>query len=256
MKFYKRQSLDKHNPMSGAFAYTYNGLIISSSTASLQLPKGATADRPGDTNRPLDNPMAGYIRYNVELQDIEAYVRGKWERVRTVRPATIAVQSLGNGNYQDTTFGPLNSDYAPSQTASSANTMVYVDNVYQIPVTNYSIVPTPAALTRSLTDIAPVSTTTVAVASNYTNILTGMNVTGIGVNTGTTVTGKRTVTTSTPTTTTFLYVDISLPTVTQMNTGTVLTFTYSTGNYIVFTGTVPTKPVVALHGFDGYFPPS
>ncbi len=256
MKFYKRQALDQHNAMSGVFAYTYNGLIISSSTASLQLPKGTTNDRPGATNRPLDNPMRGYIRYNVDLDDIEAYVRGKWERIRTVRPATIAVQNLGNGNYQDTTFGPLNPDYADSQLASSANTMVYVDNVYQIPVTNYDIVPTPTALNRSLTDIAPVNTTTLAISPNYTNILTNMNVSGSGVSTGTVVTGKRTVTTSTPTTATFLYVDISLPTYNQMNTSTVITFSYNTGNYIVFTGTVPTKPVVALHGFDGYFPPS
>jgi hypothetical protein len=255
MKFYKRQSIDNHNPMSGNLAYTYNGLIISSSTASLQLPTGETADRPGDTNRPIDNPMEGYVRYNTDLNDIEAYVRGQWERVRTVRPAELNVQNLGNGNYEDTTFGPLNPDYAPSQVKSSANTMVYVDNVYQIPVTNYNTTPTPGNITRTLTQITPISTGTLPVNNNTTNIINGMNVTGIGITTGTVVTGRRTVTTTTPTTTTVLYVDISLPTTVQMTTGTTVVFSYNTGNYLVFTGTVPSKPVVAIHGYDGYFPP-
>jgi hypothetical protein len=40
-----------------------------------------------------------------------------------------------------------------------------------------------------------------------------------------------------------------------MTTGTTVVFSYSTGNYLVFTGTVPSKPVVAIHGYDGYFPP-
>lgn len=248
--------------MSNDFAVNANGQILTKSVIGQQLPSGPTTSRPGGTNFPTEPLVAGTVRYNSTLLDLEVYERGQWERIRTVRPAIINVQNLGNGNYQDTIFGPLNSDYSASQLMpGSANTMVYIDNVYQIPVTNYNIGTTPAAINALVIETAFTGTNTVQV-STILNVITAtggvVNVSGTGIAPNTKVTGRYEVTLrppDVPATVTNRFIVLSIPVVQNVNSGSVLVLTYNTGNYITFTGTVPTKPVVALHGFDGYFPP-
>jgi len=262
MKFYKRSSINQHDPMSNDFAVSSNGMILTKSVIGQQLPSGPTTNRPGGTNFPTEPVVAGTVRYNSTLLDLEVYERGQWERIRTVRPATINVQNLGNGNYQDTLFGPLNGDYAASQLMpGSANTMVYIDNVYQIPVLNYSIGTTPAAINAPVVATAFTGTNTVQVTS-IVNIITAtgaiVSVSGVGIAPNTKVINRYSETLrppDVPNTVTNNYIVVSIPVVQDVPLGTVLVLTYNTGNYITFTGTVPTKPVVALHGFDGYFPP-
>ena len=254
--------------MSNTFAVDANGMILTKSVIGQQMPSGTTADRPGaGGNWPTEPLVAGTVRYNSTLLDLEVYERGQWERIRTVRPANITVQNLGNGNYRDTIFGPLNSDYLPSYQKSSANIMVYVDNVYQIPVTNYSVNATPSSITETIAVTASTGTNTVQVTvigfgtNPTTNVITATNgtmlVTGVGIQTGTVVSSTYQVTLqppSVPNTITNYFIVFSDPILQTLNSGTTFTVSYTTGSYITFTGTVPTKPVVALLGFDGYFP--
>jgi hypothetical protein len=232
-----------------------DGQIITTSPVSLQLPAGETVYRPGDTNLPAVSPSEGMIRYNVDLEDMEAFIRGTWERVRTVRPATIAVQNLGNGDYSSFIFGPLNPDYEQSYLAGSQNIMTYIDNVYQIPETNYTVISTPPDMTKTVTRDADITSSTLVISGGQ-NIIDGMTISAPGLMTGTTVVQTYTYFTTLPFTSTIWLMEISIPTETAISSGTSITFTFDTGTYLAFAGAVPAKPVVALLGFDGYFPPS
>ena len=243
MKFYKRKSIDAHNPQDDSFAVEANGDLISDSTKSFKLPGGTVAQRPSSTT-------LGQIRHNTQLFDLETYVRNVWERVRTVRPARITVQNLGSGNYYSDTFGPLNSSYAQSwntgNSGSAANIQVYVDNVYQIPFTNYNLVTDPLPVVAVTTGTTS-ATSTVLYLDNISNVQLGQTISGsASISETATVVGTITGTSN---------VIISEPVTAPVSAGTSLTFTFSTGTFIQFTGAVPAKPVVVLLGFDGYFPP-
>jgi len=241
MKFYKRTPVDQHNPMSNTWAVNVDGTIVTTSAVSMELPSGVTTQRPSAV-------VDGQVRYNQTLSEAEGHINGVWERFRTVRPAPITVQNLGSGNYLNTFFGPLNPDWEPSYAKGDANVMVYVDNVYQIPGLNYTL-----SLTAPTDFQLSVSTnvnigSTVLPMSTLTNIIVGMTVTGPdALPAHTTVIGIISTNSS---------IVISTETIDNITANTQIDFTYSTGTYISFSGAVPMKPVVALLGFDGYFPPN
>lgn len=240
MKFYKRQSLNLHSPMDNTLAVEEDGRAIIDTTQSLRVPRGTIAQRPADT-------VTGQIRQNTEYSELETLVNDKWERVRTVRPATIVVQNLGSGNYYSNIFGPLNIDYQPSYDESPANIMVYVDNVYQIPFTNYDITVDPSP-TQTITTATSTASETTLYLGSVVNVQPGQVITGDpSISTGTTVVGTFTGTNN---------IEISQPLIGDVLIGTNLTFTFNTGSYIQFSGAVPAKPVVAVLGYDGYFPPN
>ncbi|WP_290812547.1 hypothetical protein [Ferrovibrio sp.] len=54
------------------FAPVDNGDVIIDSTGALVLPRGTTAERPGTS-------ADGYIRYNDELETVEAHISGGWK---------------------------------------------------------------------------------------------------------------------------------------------------------------------------------
>lgn len=243
MKFYKRKSIDSHNPQDDSFAVEADGRLISDSTQSFKLPGGTISERPSSTTR-------GQIRHNTQLFDLETYVRTSWERVRTVRPARITVQNLGSGNYYSDTFGPLNPNYAQSwntsNSGSAANIQVYVDNVYQIPFTNYNLTENPSPVIAVTTGTTS-ATSTVLYLDSVANVSPGQTISGsAGISGTATVLGTITGT---------FAVIISEPVTTPVTAGTSLTFSFNTGTFIQFTGAVPAKPIVVLLGFDGNFPP-
>jgi hypothetical protein len=243
MKFYKRQAIDTHNPQNNVFAVESDGRLISDSTESFKLPGGTVAERPTNTTN-------GQLRHNTQLFDLETYVRGVWERVRTVRPARITVQNLGSGNYFSNTFGPLNSSYSPSYSPSSnggaANIQVYVDNVYQIPFTNYDLTTNPNPVT-AITTATTSASSFILFLDSVQNVQPGQTITGsAGISETATVVGTVVGTT---------HVEISEAVTAPIPNGTTLTFNFNTGTYIQFAGSVPAKPVVVLLGVDGFFPP-
>lgn len=243
MKFYKRKPIDSHNPQDNSFAVEADGRLVSDSTQSFKLPGGSVAQRPTNTT-------AGQIRHNTQLFDLETRVRNVWERIRTVRPARIVVQNLGSGNYYSNIFGPLNSAYStsylPSAGGGAANVQVYVDNVYQIPFTNYDLTTDPSPVTVSTTGTTTASST-VLILGNVQNVQPGQTISGSAfISSSTTVVGTITGT---------FNVVISEPVSGTITPGVSLTFTFNTGTYLQFSGPVPAKPVVALLGYDGFFPP-
>lgn len=139
MKFYKRLSMNLKDPQSNKFAVEDSGQIVTNTKVSLQIPTGAVTDRPSMF-------VDGQIRYSTTLHEFEVYNGSGngagWEIMRTVRPANIIVQNLGSGDYATTTFGPLQYTTGTNYTnfQKPQNIMVYVENVYQIPFSNYTLV--------------------------------------------------------------------------------------------------------------------
>jgi hypothetical protein len=115
-----------------------------STTNNLLLPKGSTANRPVA-------PLDGMIRYNTTLGEVELYQVSTWRSLRFKESTQITQQSLGNGDYVETYFGPLNP--APPTTVQSGTTwggqnlLVIVENVIQVFNTNYTIVQNPSGKT-------------------------------------------------------------------------------------------------------------
>ena len=125
------QELARLNGINNANA----SIDMSNRTDSIIIPTGNTAQRPS-------NAINGTIRYNSEIGEFEVYNSQHpnspnftpWEILRTVRQATITPQNLGYGNYVDYIFGPLSYSVDINK---PQNVLVFVDNVYQTPNTNY-----------------------------------------------------------------------------------------------------------------------
>ena len=136
MKFYKRLPLDSNNVTSNRFAVLKNNRIVTDTKVGMEMPRGADQDRP-------DININGTVRYNTDSSELEVYNGSSpgtgWENIRTVRPAPITVQNLGDGDYVQTVFGPLK--YKSGENYQSFDTpeniFVLVENVFQIPVVNY-----------------------------------------------------------------------------------------------------------------------
>lgn len=251
MKYVKKQSLNRSSPMNDQFSVTSDDNIITNSSASLQVPTGLTAQRPSGASL-----ASGTVRFNTTLNEFEVYNDylnpPVWEVLRTVRPAVITPQNLGYGNYNDTIFGPLSYDVDIN---TPQNILVFVDNVYQMPTTNYTLIENPTASTSTLA-VSTSSGVTTLYLSTLTEIDAGNSAgwrtvsAATGIQANTTVTSVSNVYDSVfngwP-------VGISLPTDNSITAGTVISFGYSTGVYIEFTGVVPAKPVFVLMGFDGYY---
>jgi hypothetical protein len=243
MKFYKRQSLSTIDPMDNKLAVEVDGRIVTNTSASLQLPVGGKEQRP----TVLRN---GEIRYNTEIGtgEIEAYINGSWQRIKTNRQQVISQQTFTNGDYANTIFGPLAWDV---DVTKPQNVMVYVDNVYQVPTTNYTLVGSTIGqpLTTSTTVSASVSFgATLVPLNSVINFNAGQRIDG------TNLTGNTIVSVDTTNST----VTITPGTIGNIGPGALAITFFSTGTYIVFKPDavpVPTKPVTALLGFDGYNPP-
>ncbi len=115
------------------------GRVVMNSHGGLMLPKGTTSQRPQLTGVRQPTDANGTIRYNTTTNSIEAYVGGAWEVVRAPGSTTITKQTLGPGDGTETVFGPLNSSFVSSYSASSDNIIVLVENVMQISTTNFTV---------------------------------------------------------------------------------------------------------------------
>jgi hypothetical protein len=137
MRLIKRQSTNLRSPAGKGIIYDVNGQVILDSNNVMLVPKGGTYERPF-------YPKNGHMRYNTTTEQFEAYQNGAWRELRFKEPNQdpgIVVQSLGLGDAVETDFGPLNSgdpDYPIP--AAAQNVLVFVENVYQLPNTNYTLV--------------------------------------------------------------------------------------------------------------------
>lgn len=252
MRYIKKLALNTKDPQNDKFSVLQDDRIVTNSVSSMAVPVGETGQRPAIL-------VDGTVRFNTTLQEFEVYNSQNpgfrsWEILRTIRQATITPQDLGYGNYDNNIFGPLSYDI---DTSRPQNILVYVDNVWQTPNTNYTLTTNPAASTADLTNNT-VSGTSTLFLSTLTNIDVGtagvwrtVSADAPGIQVGTTVTSIN-----------FVFdsinngyaMEISLPTSAPLSANSTITVSYNAGTYIEFTGPVPAKPVYALLGFDGYFP--
>jgi hypothetical protein len=143
MKYIKRQTTNTRSLGIGRGVHvtTIDKEIILDSENVVLVPKGPTSSRP-------QFPKNGHMRYNTDDNRFEVYEKGQWDGIRNTAPsgsAPITVQTLGNGDAFETVFGPLDSGdpFYPIPVAEQ-NVLVFVENDFQLPVTNYSLVQNPA----------------------------------------------------------------------------------------------------------------
>lgn len=143
MKYIKRQTTNARGTGLGRGVHvtTIDKEVILDSENVVLVPKGRTEDRP-------QFPKNGHLRYNTDVAEFEVYQQDAWRQLRFKEPYRdpgIIWQNLGNGDAFETVFGPLNSqdpDY-PYPT-DPRHILVLVENVLQVPVTNYNVVQNPA----------------------------------------------------------------------------------------------------------------
>lgn len=157
MRLLKAQNTNLRNIYGKGVRYDVNDQVIVDSANSMLIPKGSTAQRP-------TSPSNGHIRYNTDDNQFEVYQNSAWREVRFKEPNQdpgIIVQTLGFGDAVETTFGPLDSQDADYPVPVAAqNILVFVENVYQLPTTNYTLVQNPANQV-AITSIISVGSTTV-----------------------------------------------------------------------------------------------
>jgi hypothetical protein len=139
MRLIKAQTTNLRSIVGRGVKYDINDQVVLESTNVVLIPKGDTGERP-------TSPTNGHARYNTDVEEFEFYQDGAWRKVRYKEPNSVGItqQNLGNGDAQETIFGPLASGDADYPVPDAAqNVLVLVENVFQISTTNYSLVQNP-----------------------------------------------------------------------------------------------------------------
>jgi hypothetical protein len=184
MKFLKTQNTSRFGLKDNAFKANPYGRYTMDGVGGIRVPKGTTAQRPNLSGVEMPNGANGMLRYNTTLNELECYISGAWETVKGSATNSITASGYGPGDFVETKFGPLNTAYAPDYTANANNIIVLVENVWQIAVTNFTIVlnpsgsssatgylagvPYPAGYYLSFSDAVPIGKT-VTVYYGYAN---------------------------------------------------------------------------------------
>ena len=138
MRLIKAQTTNLRSIYGKGVKYDINDLVTVDSTNAMIVPKGSDGNRPASF-------INGMLRYNTTDEQFEAYQNGQWRELRFKEPNQdpgIVWQNLGVGNIaaDETVFGELNSGDADFPVPESAdNILVLIENVLQIPTTNYTI---------------------------------------------------------------------------------------------------------------------
>ena len=142
MRYLKRQTTNQSTLNGRGIKFSAQELATIDSVSALLLPKGSTGARP--------SPVEGMIRYNTTTQNFEAYEANPafgtpgWKKFRTDEPKIIHSQNLGNGDNVESLFGPLDANDPVSPVPSApAQVLTMVENVLQIPTTNYIFIQNP-----------------------------------------------------------------------------------------------------------------
>ena len=146
MRLIKQQSTNLRSiqPTSKGVKQDMDDQIVMVSERALRVPTGTIDQRPGELGVATSSAI-GQVRYNTTDQQLEAYQNGAWREVRFKEPNQdpgIVWQNLGVGNVaaDETVFGELQSNDTDNPVPVNANNiLVLVENVLQIPTTNYTI---------------------------------------------------------------------------------------------------------------------
>jgi hypothetical protein len=138
MRLIKAQTTNLRSIYGKGVKYDVDDLVTVDSTNAMIVPKGLEAERPASF-------IDGMLRYNTSDDQFEVYQNGQWREIRFKEPNQdpgIVWQNLGVGNIaaDETVFGELNSGDADFLAPATANNIiVLIENVVQIPTTNYTI---------------------------------------------------------------------------------------------------------------------
>lgn len=259
MRLLKAQNTNLRNIYGKGVKYDINDQVILDSTNVMLVPKGTSAQRPA-------NPVTGHLRYNTDTDEFEAYQGGSWRKVRYKEPNQnpgIVQQDLGIGDAVEVYFGPLDSgdDDFPVP-AAGQNILVFVENVFQIHNTNYTMVQNPGA-EFTIIDVVSAGATTVIELDGAHGLTAGHEVYIEGVETDPddNIEFLNTDYSSSP----GHHNVVSVPSATQLEIGVDTTggvvgnytansgrlITYRPGYYLKFSSAVDlNKPVTVLHNFD------
>ena len=222
MRLLKAQNTNLRNIYGKGVKYDIDDQVILDSDNSVLVPKGTTAQRPA-------SPVNGHLRYNTTDDRFEVYESGSWQGVRGIAPVSVGItqQNLGNGDATNTVFGPLDSN-DPEYPAPIAaqHVLVFVENVFQIATTNYTLEQNPAATNpgAEIADGSLVPGTEYYIVSQGTSDFTTVGAADNNADTVFTATGAD-----------------------GGGDGEVR----ETGYYLLFTSAVDlAKPVTVLHNFD------
>tara|TARA_B110000977_G_scaffold170649_1_gene221541 strand:- start:1386 stop:2063 length:678 start_codon:yes stop_codon:yes gene_type:complete len=224
MRLIKAQTTNLRNINGKGVKYDIDDQVLLDSTNVALVPKGTTAQRPSSPNN-------GHVRYNTTVEEFEFYQDSAWRKVRFKEPNSVGItqQTLGNGDASETIFGPLASGDADYPVPAAAqNVIVFIENVFQISTTNYTLEQNPTTPQDGTTINAgsfQVGTAYVVVTSgdtDYTAIGAASNAVGTffvatGAGAGTGTAGER----------------------------------FAAGYYLEFTSPPDaSKPITVLHNFD------
>ena len=146
MRLIKQQTtnLRRIQPTAKGVKQDIDDQVVMVSARAMVVPVGTLEERPGEDGIATSSAV-GQVRYNSTDQQLEAYQNGAWREVRFKEPNQdpgIVWQNIGVGNAggDETVFGELQSNDPDYPVPASANNiLVLVENVLQIPVTNYTI---------------------------------------------------------------------------------------------------------------------
>jgi len=264
MRYLKRQSTNRRLLRGKGLIYTQYEEIEAQSTGAFLVPKGTQAQRPA-------TPQEGQLRFNTTLRQLEVYESlgggaPVWKQFRLSEPQNIVVQNLGNGDDIEVNFGILNDGFGSGlgYPTTPENILVMVENVLQIPNTNYTLTQNPCDVNSNIISaVDDYNSTGVGafVSGNATLIdwqTKGYHVDQTLIVTGSaTNNGTYTITAVTPT---YLSVDQLLNTEANLGGGntfrmdgrsSITGLSYPSGQYLTFGTAVPTgKPITVLHNFD------
>ena len=145
MKFLKQKNISRFSITDNSLFFNSAGVgpgnrVVIDASGGLMLPKGTTAQRPQLTGVRQPTDANGTIRYNTSTSSLEAYINNNWEIVRAAGSSTISKQTLGPGDGNTITFGPLiETPSNPGSAPFDYPILVLIENVVQISTTNYTL---------------------------------------------------------------------------------------------------------------------
>ena len=150
MKFLKSQNTSRYSPSDNTFQVNPYGRAVMDFNGAVMIPKGtgdpaynpgtAQNQRPDITGVRHPSDANGYMRFNTTTNSFEGYINGRWEVIRAPAASAISIETFGPGDAVDTIFGALT-----NIPASANNIIVLVENVMQIPTTNFTLNQNPSS---------------------------------------------------------------------------------------------------------------
>lgn len=140
MRLIKAQTTNLRSIAGKGVKYDIDDQVIVDSQRAMKVPTGPLSERPGEVGI-ITTSDNGQVRYNTTDNQLEVYQNGAWREVRFKEPNQdpgIVWQELGTGDGTETVFGEVNSgDTDFPVPAAKENIIVLIENVIQIPQTNY-----------------------------------------------------------------------------------------------------------------------